>query len=108
MHILSNLSGGQIVAIIVVIGAVLLLIKGMKTPPRGSAQDYQNNQGNGMFGNRGNQGGGQVNQMGGNQMQQPMNNQMGGQQNQYNQSGNMGNQAGGQQGQYNQNNGNYR
>ena len=49
MHFLSSLDGKTIVGIIVVIGAILLLIKGMNTPAR--------NQGGQQGGNNGNNGG---------------------------------------------------
>ena len=106
MHFLTNLSVGQIIALIVVAGAVWLLIKGMKTPPRGSAQDYQQNQqGGGLFGNRMNNGqmGNQMNGQMGNQMGGPMNNQM----NRPPMGNQMGNQMGNNYGQTNNQPGGY-
>lgn len=51
MHFLSNLTPGQIVCGLVVIGAILLFVKGAKTPPRGGDGSQNGNGGNGGYGN---------------------------------------------------------
>ena len=47
MHILSTLDGKTIAMVVVVIGAVLLLIKGMNTAPRGGNNGNGSGNGNG-------------------------------------------------------------